>query len=444
MNSIINNRKYKVVYYHRKNILEKIALSLIPSITAFGLNLAVNNFEIYLEKELNYNFIYLTFLTPISWVYFIYNSRISPNRNKRIQRILYNVIKSNNFFKSEDYGYYQKVYTSLTFTFYKTDNVLIINADSHGASYTKQSYDLGKILESALDLPLLNVNDFAPGYVTYEFSLKNVKPLSISHLIDLPSNKGCIQLDTEKAWYYDSSPHALVAGATGSGKTYMLFYLILQHARLGAEIYILDPKRSDLHSLIQFIPLGHNHVAMTANQICSVLRKVNEEMNFRYEKYFSNTTKMGVNYKYFNLQQIVIYFDEVAAFMEEDKKLAKEAEGYLKQLLFKGRQAGIQVILSTQKPTAEAIPTAIRDQMGLRIALGNMSRDGYKMALGDSWDELPSAEVGQAKGFIMIDGMGWTTPRPFKAPVMNLDELKYHDTLAKLLEEGVEKYKQVE
>lgn len=441
LNSNTNNKKFKVEYYHRKNIFEKIALSLIPAITAFGLDFSINIFETLLEKNIDYKLGYLALLTPISWAYLVYNSRFSPNKNKRFKRKLYNVIKSNNFYKIEDYGYYKKIYTSLTFTFCTTDTKLVINANSHGASYTKQSYDLGKILESALDLPLLNVSDFAPSYVTYEFSLKPINALSISHLVDLPSSNNSIQLDTEKIWHYNTSPHALVAGATGSGKTYMLYYLMLQHAQHGAEIYVLDPKRSDLSSLIHFIPEGHNHIAMTPNQICSVLRKINDEMNSRYEKYFSNTTQMGVNYEHFNLQPIVIYFDEIAAFMEEDKKLGKEADAYLKQLLFKGRQAGIQVVLSTQKPSAEAIPTAIRDQIGLRIALGKMSKAGYKMTLGDDWEELPSAETGIAKGFIMINGLGWTTPRPFNAPFLNLEELKFQDTLSKLLEQGKEKFK---
>lgn len=417
-------------------------LSIIPTVSAFGLDIAVKSFENTLGKELDYNFMYLSLLTPVCWGCFFFNSKFSPSQNKRIKRILYNVIKSNNLYKEENLGYYQKIYTSLTFIFYFTENKLIINADSHGASYTKQTYDLGKILESALGLQLLNVNDFNPSYVTYEFLLKPIESLSISNLFELPISPNGIQLDNEKIWHYNTSPHALVAGATSSGKTYMLYYLMLQHAQQGAEIYVLDPKRSDLSSLIHFIPEGHNHIAMTPNQICSVLRKVNEEMNLRYEKYFSNTTQMGVNYEYFNLQPIVIYFDEVAAFVEEDKKVAKEADAYLKQILFKGRQVGIQVVLSTQKPNAEAISTAIRDQLGLRIALGKMSKAGYKMTLGDDWEELPSAETGRGKGYIMIDGLGWTTPRPFTAPLLNLEKLKFQDTLSKLLEQGKENFKQ--
>ncbi|UAT31313.1 cell division protein FtsK [Bacillus badius] len=237
---------------------------------------------------------------------------------------------------------------------------------------------------------------------------------------------------------YAKTPHALIAGATSSGKTFMLYYLMMQFAKRGAEIYILDPKRSDLSSLIHYIPEGHNHVAFTPNQICSILRKLNDEMNLRYEKYFSNTAKMGVNYQYFKLKPIVIFFDELGAFVEEDKKVSKEADSYLKQLVMKGRQAGIFLVLSTQKPNAEAISTSVRDQIGLRIALGQLSKPGYKMTLGDDWESLPSVEIGTGKGLIMIDGLNWSTPRAYTAPFLDLEKLRFQSTLYHLLEKGNE------
>lgn len=369
-----------------------------------------------------------------------FRSKYSFSRNKRIAAILFEVIKANNLFKIEDLGYYQKIYTSLTFTFYFTRYKLVIDTDSHGASYTKQVNELGPILELALGLRLLEINISNPKFTRYEFLLIPIQSLIIDNSHDIPKSKNTIQLDSEKYWDYIKSPHALIAGATSSGKTYMLYYLMLQFAQQDAEIYILDPKRSDLSSLIHFIPEGHNHVAITPNQICGILRTVNDEMNLRYEKYFSQPTKMGENFQYYNLQPIVIFFDEVAAFNEEDKKVAKEADSYLKQLLFKGRQAGIFLILSTQKPTAEAIPTAIRDQMGLRIALGQLSKPGYKMTLGDDWDELPSVETGTGKGLIMMDGMNWNVPRAYTSPLLNLESIRFQDTLSKLLEEGKQKF----
>ncbi|MFL0366219.1 FtsK/SpoIIIE domain-containing protein [Pseudobacillus sp. 179-B 2D1 NHS] len=245
---------------------------------------------------------------------------------------------------------------------------------------------------------------------------------------------GEISLDSWKKWDYVKYPHALVSGITGSGKTFFLYYLMLQFAKQGAEIYILDPKRSDLSSLIHYIPKGDKHVLFTPNQIASALRKINDIMNQRYEKYFMSSGRVGMDYRSIGLHPIVIFFDEVAAFMEEDKKVAKEAEAYLKQISMKARMVGIYLVLSTQKPTAEALSTAIRDQMGMRIALGNMSKPGYKMALGDDWLELPKFEKGIGKGLIMIEGNGWNTPKEFDAPYLNLENLDFHGTLANLLE----------
>ena len=86
--------------------------------------------------------------------------------------------------------------------------------------------------------------------------------------------------------------------------------------------------------------------------------------------------ELGKNYIHYNLKPIVIIFDEVDAAMEEDKKIGKEIESYLKQLILKSRQAGIFIVLSTQKPNVEAFSTVIRDQIGLRAALGNYRKMG--------------------------------------------------------------------
>ena len=45
------------------------------------------------------------------------------------------------------------------------------------------------------------------------------------------------------------SPHALIAGGTGGGKTYFLLTLIEALLHTNAVLYILDPKNADLADL---------------------------------------------------------------------------------------------------------------------------------------------------------------------------------------------------
>lgn len=51
-----------------------------------------------------------------------------------------------------------------------------------------------------------------------------------------------------------------------------------------------------------------------------------------------------------------------------DTKAAKEFSNSLRDLIARGRAAGIIVMLAAQKPSADTVPSAIRDLVGLRLA----------------------------------------------------------------------------
>lgn len=85
----------------------------------------------------------------------------------------------------------------------------------------------------------------------------------------------------------------------------------------------------------------------------------------------------------------VIIIDEVQELLDtqgankEDKELMGAATRDLKSLVKKGRAAGYFTILSTQKSTSDSIPTAIRDQMPIRISGRQMTVASTIAALGD-------------------------------------------------------------
>jgi DNA segregation ATPase FtsK/SpoIIIE-like protein len=82
----------------------------------------------------------------------------------------------------------------------------------------------------------------------------------------------------------------------------------------------------------------------------------------------------------------------------------------------KGRQAGVFMVLTTQRPDADVIKTAIRDQLGLRIALGEMSKTGYSMVFGSDFNDLELNNSAPGNGFIFIDGLH-TKPVKFQSPL---------------------------
>lgn len=246
-----------------------------------------------------------------------------------------------------------------------------------------------------------------------------------------------IKLDKDKNYNFSSKQiGAIIQAPTGQGKTRFLSYLILSAAKLGADIYMIDGKRADLFALRFAFKEEHreSHVASTPNQACKLLRELNERMNTRYDNFFSSeSAEVGSNYSTYKLQPIFLFFDELIATMGEDKKLGKEIESYLMQIMLKGRQAGIFAILSSQRFSAEVLSTTIRENAGMRVALGRMSKDSYRMVFGDFYDELPSAEKGVGKGYIFLDGLGWSTPRAFQAPILNTEEIDVRSLLAKFM-----------
>ena len=253
-----------------------------------------------------------------------------------------------------------------------------------------------------------------------------------------------IPLDKDKIFEFSSNQiGGIIQAPTGQGKTRFLSYLILSAAKLGADIYLIDGKRADLFALrFAFnIENQQTHIASTPNQACKLLRTLNEKMNSRYEKFFSNENSIiGTNFSKYNLRPIFLFFDELIAVMGEDKKLAKEIEIYLLQIMLKGRQAGIFAILSSQRFSAEVLSTTIRENAGMRVALGRMSKDSYRMVLGDFYDELPAAEKGIGKGYIYLDGLGWSTPRAFQTPILDTSTIDVKNVLKKLLFDGANRY----
>lgn len=253
-----------------------------------------------------------------------------------------------------------------------------------------------------------------------------------------------IQLDKDK-WFEFSTKQigAIIQAPTGQGKTRFLSYLILSVAKLGATVYFIDGKRADLYGLrFAFSDSEREkHVASTPNQACQLLRELVERMNARYEIYFSNEhSALGENYSFYKLRPIFLFFDELIATMAEDKKLGKEIESYLIQIMLKGRQAGIFAILSSQRFSAEVLSTTIRENAGMRVALGRMSKDSYKMVLGDFFDELPAAEKGIGKGYIFLDGLGWSTPRAFQTPILDTSKIDVKGVLKCYLLKGANLY----
>lgn len=222
--------------------------------------------------------------------------------------------------------------------------------------------------------------------------------------------------------------HALVTARTGMGKTFLIFSL---SAELGKSCvqYYLDPKHSDLSSFGHF--LGCGRYADNPSDIDTKLDNLVKMMQTRYSIMSKladeNPQKyVGASASQYGFKPVVIFFDEVSAYLASSKKGLKS----LKKLLMLGRQAGVFCILILQDPrSTDNLPSTIKDQTGVRIALGELNGTLSSLIFG-SGVVLPDVPRGVGKGYIQVDG---GKVQLFDAPVMPTDSNKLYELMKQSL-----------
>lgn len=214
-------------------------------------------------------------------------------------------------------------------------------------------------------------------------------------------------------WNYKRAPHALITGNTGGGKTFLLEYLINSMKSMGAVVKIVDPKRSDLYGLRRI--LGESNVAYASGRVMQIFREAVKEMEERYAR--MDGLPFGSDYETLKLPPVFLIFDEFVAFIQKiEKEDGKKLMSYLADIVLEGRQAGIYLIFATQRADAEYLPGAIRDNLGLRVALGGLEKAGYRMTFGDVERNFEKFEPGH--GYVFVSGIT-DSVREFYSPLVS-------------------------
>ena len=418
---MFKNRKIKVKFYGVNLKFKLYYYAVLLILLALLITLSM-----YIDVEYFGKFkwsIVIIFLISVFFEYF--TSEFSLSESQRIKAKLKKVIRDNKLFIKRVF-----LNDSIEMKFYTKEKHLYVEAYPKGVDYLSKLEKLGKVIETTLSLSLIDSQNNNADRFTYIFEKNKPNRIYVQHELFKNNRKGIISLDSEKSWNYSKYPHAIVAGKTGGGKTYFIYYLILSFLSQNSTVFIGDPKQKDLYSLKHII--GEKYVESSANGIAKILRLMYEEMDKRNEIMTEGgLNDFGKDYRDYNLSPVVGVFDEISVVKNDDLKVAKEIDRLLAQVIMKGRQYGVFVILATQKPDAETIPTNIRDQNSLRVSLGKMYREGLKMTLGDDFDELPAGEQSQGQGFIYIDGEGWSMPRTFQSPWFYNNEIDLFKALSK-------------
>ena len=170
-----------------------------------------------------------------------------------------------------------------------------------------------------------------------------------------------------------ASPHTLVAGTTGSGKSVLLLNMLYclrdRFTQDEVKVYIMDPKMVDF---VEFEGVPNFSVISTKESAENEFVALVEEMNHRYELMKARKVKKISQYNSLSdvkrLPLIWCFHDEFADWFGDDTYKDKVVSS-IASLSAKARAAGIFLVFATQRPEANIMPPVIRANLGLRLVL---------------------------------------------------------------------------
>jgi DNA segregation ATPase FtsK/SpoIIIE, S-DNA-T family len=195
---------------------------------------------------------------------------------------------------------------------------------------------------------------------------------------------------------------SVVAGLAGFGKTMLVAHLVGQLAPSPAVQFVLiDGKGGPDYD--RLFPRAWLSAKDDLGNVRDVLRQVHGLMVDRQGVIagvlgVTDAWHVGPSSSW---PLIVVVIDEAHTFFHERKGTSPEVKAHnalvaelsrlVEELIRKGRNVAIQVMLLTQRATGDAIPTRIRDNCQVAISFATRTVDGAVAALGEEIRQHPDA-----------------------------------------------------
>lgn len=175
-------------------------------------------------------------------------------------------------------------------------------------------------------------------------------------------------------------PHMLVAGSTGSGKSVALntiiISLIYKYGPEDLRFLLVDPKQVEFYMYNGLPHLLLPEAIIDPNKAVSALDWAIDEMERRYSLMRDSGVREIMEYldlpevkskKKEKFAHIVVIIDEFGDIMSLGS-VKKDIEEKVRRLAQKGRAAGINLILATQRPSVDVITGVIKNNLPSRMA----------------------------------------------------------------------------
>lgn len=179
--------------------------------------------------------------------------------------------------------------------------------------------------------------------------------------------------------------NVLIGGEPGAGKSVALSMLVATAALdPTVKLWVLDGKRVELAA---WSGVAKRSAGPDGEDTLDLRRGLRVEMEDRYAALLARGLRKVSAGDGLPLHMVVC--DELAFYLSlSDRKQRAEFAELMRDLVSRGRAAGIIVVAATQKPSADTVPTTLRDLFGFRWALRCNTPQASDTILGQGWASL--------------------------------------------------------
>lgn len=182
------------------------------------------------------------------------------------------------------------------------------------------------------------------------------------------------------AWNLDgATPHMIVGGPTGGGKSVLLRNIILGAPLRNIEVRICDPKQVSMLGLETWP--GVTVLASDVDSMAAELMRVSEEVQARYTALKERKVKRQ------NLRRLVVVIDELWEALVQLEEAHKDAGGKsvapairaFRSIARIGRECRVHLVVGLQRPDAEITKGETRANFGCRVIVGDSTVEIRRM-----------------------------------------------------------------
>lgn len=190
-------------------------------------------------------------------------------------------------------------------------------------------------------------------------------------------------VDEDGQWVQLSLPerNLLTGGEPGAGKSVALS-VILATAALDPSVTLtlLDGKQVELAG---WAPCADRFVGLALSEATAALDAVRVEMDRRYDRLLAAGRRKLAEDDPQGMHVVVI--DELAFYTAGPARERARFADLLRDIVARGRAAGVVVVAATQKPSHDVVPTTIRDLFSYRLAMRCTTNEASETILGSGW-----------------------------------------------------------